>query len=702
MNFKILPLIVSTITIQSISAQQADTLKTVHLEEVTVSAFRVKSNMKELPQNIQVLNRRDIRQIPNESVSDLLKKTAGIDIVEYPGFSSNIGMRGFAPTAHGSTYTLTLVNGIPTGTQNPSTIDLNNTEQVEILKGPYSSFFGSGAMAGVINIVTPQNKEKLTGNFGISAGSFATYALKASIGGELVSRLNFDLSFKAFQQKDDYKTGNNNFLRTTSEEKAILDDTYGKTFHNTSYNKYNADLRLGYDINRDWQVNLYENIFIADKVLANGNFWGIYGSNQKGINRWSQSLSVEGKKGNHNLRFTPYFNNEGVDYYNNISDTNYVESSYIFRSYGFVLQDGFTFGNHRLIVGFDNHSQMYINKQWSKASERTAPYQPDYANIANGAFVQSTFNFFDSRLNASLGLRYDLIYFKLYETDYIESKNSTEKYQTVNPNVSLKYNILKGLSIHAGVGTAFLTPDAFKKTGNYTSGTTVYRGNPDLDPETSLSYDLGVSYANSSKGIAASIAWFDTDHDGLLVYDRSNKEYTTFKNADDAHMSGLEIALAYDFGSLSNYEYSLKLYGNLTHLLKSEVTTGGVTSDMKYVRKNNGSFGIEYGNNSNIALRLNGRYIGHRYEDNWLYGYGSNGNVPLTTADGTPIRPSLVNTYILEHPDFVVFDLTGSYTLAKRYTLGLSVQNLLDENYTEKDTYNMPGRMITGSLTYSF
>lgn len=701
MKLKILALMAGVIAIVNLSAQQTDSLKTIHLNEVTVSAFRIKSDMRELPQNVQVLKRRDIQEIPNESAGELLKKTAGVDILEYPGFSSNVGMRGYSPTAHGNTYTLTLVNGIPAGTQNISTIDLTNAEQVEILKGPYSAFFGSGAMAGVVNIVGPQSRGTLKGSASLSAGSFQTLSAKAAIGGSISTRLNFDLSLNTLHQGKDYKTGSNNFLKTSSYEKEIMDNTYGKSYENTTYDKYNGSLRLGYDIDKNWQVNLYENVFVANKILTNGNFWGTYGSNEKDIERWSQSISIEGSKGNHALKLTPYLNNEDVNYYNNISDTNYVDSKYNYKSYGFIMQDGITIGNHRLIVGIDNHSQKYVNKLWSKRDTRKAPYQPDYANIANGIYMQSRFNFFDNKLNAAVGVRYDLIYFKLYKTDLIESKNANEKYQTVNPNVSIRYGILPGLNIHAGIGTAFLAPDAFKKTGTYISSSKVYMGNPDLDPETSLSGDLGISYNNH--GIEAAVTWFDTKHKGLIVYNYTSKDTTSFVNADDSKMSGLELALGYDFGQLIA-GYSLKIYGNLTHILKSEVTTNDKTSDMKYTRKNNGSFGIEIRNKKSLAVRLNGRYIGHRFEDNWLYGYDSKtyNPVPLTDANGNAIRPTLINEAVLEHPDFMVFDLSGSYTLLDKFTFGVAVQNLLDENYTEKDNYNMPGRMISGTFTFSF
>jgi vitamin B12 transporter len=597
-----------------------------------------------------------------------------------------------------------LVNGIPSGTQNPSTLDLNSAEQIEILKGPYSSFFGSGAMAGVINIVTPRSQGRLKGNAGLSAGSFGTFSAKAGLGGNILPKLNFDVSVKAYRQGKDYKTGSHNLLNTSAAEKEILDNTYGKKFENTRYDKYNADFRLGYLFPGNWQTNLYQNIFIANRVLTNGNFWGVYGSDEKDIHRWSQSLSVEGSQGRHSIRFVPYLNNEDVNYYNNISDTNYVTTSYNLKSYGFILQDAIMIGNHRVIIGLDNRSEKYVNKRWSTADKRQAPYQPDYSNIGYGFFLQTRFSLLKDRLITALGLRYDFIRFKTFKTDYIKASDASENYQTVNPNISVRYLLLPGLNILAGAGTAFLAPDAFKKTGNYLSGTKLYLGNPNLDPETSFSYEGGLLYTNQSNGISVGATWFDTKQNGLLVYDRSRKDTVSYKNADDSRMNGLEFSAGYDLGNLWNYKYSLKLYGSLTHMLKSEVTYDGNTSDMKYVRKNNASVGIEFSKPNIFALRLHGRYIGHRLEDNWLYGYDSqtNSNIPLTTSDGTPIRAGLINESVLEHPDFLVFDFYASYTLVKHYTLSLSVQNLFDENYTEKDTYNMPGRMITGTISYSF
>jgi len=676
-------------------AQKADSLKMVNLNEVTVSSFRVKSDLNSLPQTIQVLKKTDIQEVPNESLSELLKKTSGVDVVEYPAFLSSIGMRGFSPSALNGNYTMLMVNGLPSGTANVSTLDMNNAEQVEVLKGPYSSFFGSGAMAGVVNVVTPMSTDTIHSKIGVSYGSFNTYSIKAQSGGAITDKLSYDFSGNLMRECSDYKTGNSNLLNMSTYDKEIMGNSYGQTFQNTSFTKYDGNLRLGYSFSKDWMLNLYENVFVADPIYDNGNFWGSYGSTEKSIRRWSQSLSLTGKIGDNSLKFSPYYSSEMTKYYNSATDSNYVSNSNSYKSYGFVLQDGIKLGDHYAIVGIDNHSEKYVNQVWAAADDRTTPYQPDYLNSANGIFAQLRFNFLHDKLTTAIGGRYDLTYFSVYKTAYLPTVSSSDTYKTFNPNINVKYAILPELNVHASAGTAFLAPTAFEKAGIYSVssayGVTTYTGNPSLQPEKSKTYDVGFAYNNVHYGISADVTYFKTKRIDMIVssYNASN-DTITFKNAQSATMDGMECSLAYDFGSLSGYKYSLKVYGNLTHLSTSTVTSDGVISPMKYVRKDNASFGVEYHDFKAFAFRLNGRFVGHRYEDNYLDTWG------------TPVRPALVNDAVLDYPDFMVFDLSGSYTLSKKYTFGLTIANMLNENYSEKDGYNMPGRSITASVSYSF
>jgi len=694
MNFKQLSfLFLFLFIVYAAFSQEKDSIRQIDIEKITVKAFRVNSDFSDVPHQVEVLGSHDVKQIPSESVTDLLKKTSSVDVIQYPTMKSQIGMRGFSPSAHSGSYTVMLVNGLPAGTGNPSTLEMENVEQVEVMKGPFSSFFGSGAMAGVVNIVTPRSKGEIEGSAGLEYGSFQTGKLKADVGGSISPEWNFDFTASYGEQGKDYKTGSDNLLELENQEKQILgNDTRDERFKNTTYQKFNSRLRVGYELNENWQIHSYTSVFLADDVFSNGTFWGVYGNAQKDISRISQSLHFEGDFKNHKVKIAPYFSNQNQKYYNEISDSNFVDTKKNFKEYGFIAQDAMEFGAHKLIVGVDNQSRRYNAQRWEDKDTQVAPYNPDYLNMTTGLFVQARMSFFDEKLVATAGGRFDHVYLKLFDTNHMDHETGTEQHYNLNPKVGFQYSLLEGLKFHSSYGTAFMAPDAFQKAGSYSYtssyGTSTYKGNPELKPEHSATIDGGVGYKNRDIGISSDFTYFYSRHTDMIIYDRSNDGYTTFKNANKARMKGVEVQFAYDIGAFSNYDYSLKLYANLTHLMEAKVKENDTYSKMKYVRRNKGNFGVEFRNFDGVSLRANGRFIGTRRENNWLSWYD--------------LRSGLENSDVLEHPQFLVFDCSGSYTFADHFKVGLKVQNVFDELYTEKDGYFMPGRMFTGSVTYKF
>ena len=694
MNFKQLSfLFLFLFIVHSAFSQEKDSIRQIDIEKITVKAFRVNSDFSDIPHQVEVLGSHDVRQIPSESVTDLLKKAASVDVIQYPTMKSQIGMRGFSPSAHSGSYTVMLVNGLPAGTENPSTLSMENVEQVEVMKGPYSSFFGSGAMAGVVNIVTPRSKGKIEGSAGLEYGSFQVGKLKADVGGSINPEWNFDFSINYGEQDKDYKTGSDNLLDMENRENKILgDDTRNKRFENTTYSKFNSQLRVGYELNENWQIHSYTSAFRANDVFSNGTFWGVYGDAQKDISRIAQSFHFEGDLKNHKIKLAPYFSKQSQKYYNEISDSNFVDTKKNFSEYGFIAQDAMQFGAHKLIVGVDNQSRRYTAQRWTDQDTQVAPYNPDYLNMSTGLFVQARMNFFNDNLVASVGGRFDHVYLKLFDTNHMDHEKGTEQHYNLNPKVGLQYSLFDGLKLHSSYGTAFMAPDAFQKAGSYSYtsgyGTSTYKGNSDLNPERSATFDGGIGYHNRTIGISSDVTFFYSRHTNMIIYDRSNEGYTTFKNANKARMKGVEIQFAYDIGAFSGYAYSLKFYANLTHLMEAKVKEDDSYSKMKYVRRNKGDFGVEFRDFEGVSLRANGRFIGSRSENNWLSWYD--------------LRSGLEDADVLEHPQFLVFDCSGSYTFADHFKIGLKVQNVFDELYTEKDGYFMPGRMFTGSVTYKF
>ncbi|MBK6817585.1 MAG: TonB-dependent receptor plug domain-containing protein [Saprospiraceae bacterium] len=88
-------------------------------------------------------------------VQQVLSEQNGIQIVpQVNGLGSGIQLQGFNPD-----YTLILLDGEPLVGRNTGLLDLNRlspnaVKQIEIVKGPSSSLYGSEALAGVVNIIT--------------------------------------------------------------------------------------------------------------------------------------------------------------------------------------------------------------------------------------------------------------------------------------------------------------------------------------------------------------------------------------------------------------------------------------------------------------------------------------------------------------------------------------------------------------------
>ena len=103
--------------------------------------------------------RRDIERSVAADITDVLKKNSGVEVVQYSGVLSGIGIRGFRPETSGlNKRSLLLIDGRPSGVTNLSTLMLDGVERIEVLKGPASSIYGASAMGGVVNVITRRSR----------------------------------------------------------------------------------------------------------------------------------------------------------------------------------------------------------------------------------------------------------------------------------------------------------------------------------------------------------------------------------------------------------------------------------------------------------------------------------------------------------------------------------------------------------------
>ena len=128
--------------------------KAIELDDIIVTATRTERNLKNVPIPVQVISQKAIEKMQVKTMQDLLEyELPGVEFTNNGGHA-NINMLGF-----GGKYILFLIDGERMAGETFDNIDYNridmdNVEQIEIIKGASSSLYGSNAIGGVINIIT--------------------------------------------------------------------------------------------------------------------------------------------------------------------------------------------------------------------------------------------------------------------------------------------------------------------------------------------------------------------------------------------------------------------------------------------------------------------------------------------------------------------------------------------------------------------
>ncbi|MGH2553206.1 MAG: TonB-dependent receptor plug domain-containing protein [Chitinophagaceae bacterium] len=244
MRKKLIPAIATLLFRFDVSAQDLPSYlpdsnynKEQQLAEVFITANRSERKMSNVAIPVQLVSQKIIRQTGTQRLQDILQEQTGIVIVNsslgaalngYPNpFGQGVQMLGLDPA-----YTLILLDGEPLIGRNGGILKLGrlatgNIKQIEIVKGPSSSLYGSEAMAGVINIIT-QSPQKENAALQVHHATNNTWGTGLSYG-------------NLFN-----KTGMQFFVNRYSSSGYDLDKTiYGKTAD--PFREWNGQLKVTHD-----------------------------------------------------------------------------------------------------------------------------------------------------------------------------------------------------------------------------------------------------------------------------------------------------------------------------------------------------------------------------------------------------------------------------------------------------------------------
>jgi vitamin B12 transporter len=288
------------------------------------------------------------------------------------------------------------------------------------------------------------------------------------------------------------------------------------------------------------------------------------------------------------------------------------------------------------------------------------------------------------RLTATAGGRYDTFDVETVETPYKNDFTpNSESFSTFSPRAGLNYLFDIGARLHTTVGRAFVPPSAWELAGfsetEVGGETMITEGNADLDPETSLTYDVGLGFDRPVWGLFLDVTYFHTDVDDKIVSVQTGN-YKTYENGLGAEIEGLETMISFDIGAPLGWDRSLALFANSTHIFRAEEEqSDGTTKDIHNVADYTINYGVQY-KDGLFDGKVHVRNQGMMKDTDWV------------TA-GYPE---------IEYPSFTVVDLSLGVTLFDHHRLLFKVDNIFDENYYEKKGYPKPGRAFYGSYGYEF
>ncbi len=600
----------STLLLTSVSNLYAQESQPENLPEMVVTATRTEVPKNTLSAATTVFNRADIERLQAKSIPELLRGSAGVDVTQSGGYGqlSSIFMRGT-----NSTHVLVLIDGVKVGSVTAGItqfefIPIEQIERVEIIRGSQSSLYGSEAIGGVIQIFTRKGTESQTPKVTLDSGGGSYYTQRTA--GSISGKLNnswYSASASHFDTDGFNVGGGTNQPDKDGYKNTAVNARVGHHFDN------NAELEAAFLHNEG--TTLYDGYY--NKTNFVNQVSSIVGSLDV-VENWRSTLRL-GQSLDQNDSF--------------FSSNNKLASRFDSTRWNASWLNQFTVSeNHQFVLGSDYRLDEIDS--FTKYVESSRYDVGIFGEMHSSLFT-------DHFVNASV--RWD------------ENKAFGDY---VTGSVGWRYNWNYGISALANFGNAFRSPtfnELYYPKDDWGGG-----GNPNLKPEESKSYEVGLigdhNWGNWE------IRAYHTDIDNLILG-------WPAKNIAKAQIQGIEAEIGTEI-----YGFKPKLTMNL--LNPEDKTTG-----QRLLKRADKTLSFDVSRSiSDFDLGATVIAQGNRPEMAYM-------------PDFSQKR--------IEVGGFMTVDLRSAYHINKNWMLSAKLNNLLDKNYQTVNTYNMADRNFFISIHYN-
>lgn len=549
----------------------------ISLDEVVVSATRTAQSINDVSSSISSVSAASIDKTMATDIKEALKATPGVTVNGSGRFGmSSINIRGMDNSRvkimiDGVAQPVPYNPGSNEQRKYPSSIEVDTLQSIEINKGPSSTLYGSDALGGAVVMRTknPDDILKTTGNenaFGIKSGyksvdnsfkttgtwamrkdkletlvmltykdanEYETHSNGADINGRERGAANpadqqvGNLLAKAFYQlNDQHRIGlTTEYYTNTYDEDELSEEGYTIAPGFTYTDNYNKDLttRLRVGFEHQWTSN---NVAF-DSLNWKLNFQK---TNSLSKNYDTTPINQQRQSGGRRMRERDA-NDESIQFDAQFDKLIELDNSYHQITYGTsFLQNDFTTKNvdHKYdwnTVG-PGHTDM-----------------PDATLTQWGIFAQDQGFYLDERLIITAGLRYDSFKTSPETNDGLDTEYPDSSSDAFTAKLGSVYHFTDHFSGFAQISQGFKAPTIHDLYYFYDTGA-VIDANPDLKPESSVSYEMGIR--TQTRAVRTELVAFYTDYTDFIAkvnLDQvGGKDHSTKDNIGSAEIYGVEFS----------------------------------------------------------------------------------------------------------------------------------------------------------------
>ncbi|MDP1677165.1 MAG: TonB-dependent receptor [Bacteroidota bacterium] len=491
----------------------------VQTQTVVVTANKRQQTLEEVPVSMSIIDAKLISSRTAISVDDALRYIPGVNfnqtqmnIRASSGYSRGVGSR-----------VLMLVDGMPllagdTGEITFESIPIFQIDRVEVLKGAGSALYGSGALGGVINVLTKEISEEPLFRWKTYSGMYSSPKFDEWKWSDKTRFTNGE--YIGFEQKFD------NIGISTSLHRTF-DDGYRE---NDWLRRYSGFLKIKYDFSPTQAFTFTTTGFLQQR----GDFlWWKNLTNALRPADGQRNASVTSLRWNNTAHYTLYVNENIFGDVKVVHfHSNWHRDSLNLKRMDESSSDAFTVdAQGNLIVNKQNILTVGIVGNREEVQSMTFG-----THVSNGfaLYLQDEFTFMQN-FSATAGVRYD-----------VQQVKGLSQNEQINPKFGMRYSPYEGSTLRASVGRGFRAPsigELYVSTSN-TGSSIVVVPSTYLKPEHSWSYEIGGTQLISGESMV-DIAFFQSDLSDLIepsveLDQTLNAAVVRFRNITQARIQGFE------------------------------------------------------------------------------------------------------------------------------------------------------------------